>query len=259
MLARVEPPAAGAARNEAALRVEGLSHRFGNRDVLQDVSFALTPGDFTVLLGPNGAGKTTLFALVTRLYHASRGRISVFGRDFVSAPSAALARMGVVFQQPTLDLDLTVQQNLLYHAALHGIPRRAALARAVAELEHVGLAERRHDRVRALSGGQRRRVELARALLHEPDLLLLDEPTAGLDIESRGFLLAHVRRLCAERGLAVLWATHLIDEAGDWARVVVLHKGRVLADGAVRQVVAEYGEDTLARTFERLTAGGGRV
>ncbi len=254
MLARVDPPVA-----EAALQVEGLSHRFGSRDVLQDVTFSLTPGDFTVLLGPNGAGKTTLFALVTRLYHASQGRISVFGRDFVSAPSAALARMGVVFQQPTLDLDLTVQQNLLYHAALHGIPRRAALARATAELGHVGLAERRHDRVRALSGGQRRRVELARALLHEPDLLLLDEPTAGLDIESRGFLLAHVRRLCAERGLAVLWATHLIDEAGDWARVVVLHKGRVLADGPVPQVVAEHGEETLGRTFERLTTGGGRA
>jgi ABC-2 type transport system ATP-binding protein len=254
MLARIEPPAA-----EAALCVDGLSHRFGNRVVLDGVAFTLAPGDFTVLLGPNGAGKTTLFALITRLYHASQGRIAVFGRNFIDAPSAALARMGVVFQQPTLDLDLTVQQNLLYHAALHGIPRRAALTQALAELEHVGMSERRHDRVRALSGGQRRRVELARALLHEPDLLLLDEPTAGLDIESRGFLLAHVRRLCAERRLAVLWATHLIDEAGDWARVVVLHKGRILADGPVRQVVAEHGEETLGRTFEQLTGGGSRA
>jgi len=256
MQARVDTtPLVGEGAGVTALRVAGLGHRFGDRAVLHDVTFAVAPGDFTVLLGPNGAGKTTLFALITRLYHAHRGQISVFGRDFVDSPAAALARMGVVFQQPTLDLDLTVQQNLLYHAALHGIRRRDALSRAMAELGHVGLADRRHDRVRALSGGQRRRVELARALLHEPDLLLLDEPTAGLDIESRAVLLAHVRALCAERRLAVLWATHLIDEAGDWARVIVLHQGRVLADGTAPDLVARAAASTLGEAFGRLTAG----
>ena len=141
----------------------GLSHAFGRRKVLDDVAFAVRPKDFTVLLGLNGAGKTTLFALATRLYHATSGSIQVFGTDIRHHPAAALSRMGVVFQQPTLDLDLSVEQNLYYHASLRGIPRGQASKCIAAELERVGLPERRRDRVRTLSGGQRRRIELARA------------------------------------------------------------------------------------------------
>ncbi len=236
----------------AALEIDGLTHRFGPRTVLDDVGFSVRPGDFTVLLGQNGAGKTTLFALITRLYHAHQGRIAVFGQLFRADASAALARMGVVFQQPTLDLDLTVAQNLRYHAALHGMAGSVAAPRIRDELARVGLDGRAGERVRLLSGGQRRRVELARAMLHDSSLLLLDEPTAGLDMESRGFLLEHVRRQCRERGLAVLWATHLIDEAGADARVVVLHKGRVLATGPAGDVVIETGATDLKDAFERL-------
>jgi len=236
-----------------ALEVSGLSHRFGAKLALDGVAFRIRPGEFTVLLGQNGAGKTTLFALITRLYHAHDGGIAVFGQPFRDNTSAALARMGVVFQQPTLDLDLTVQQNLAYHAALHGMPGARAAPCIRDELARVGLDGRANDRVRVLSGGQKRRVELARALLHEPSLLLLDEPTAGLDMESRAFLLDHVRRLCRERGLAVLWATHLIDEAGADAAVVVLHRGRVLAAGPVADVVAQSGGAGLKDALERLT------
>ncbi len=235
-----------------ALEVAGLNHAFGARPVLRDVGFSVRPGDFCVLLGLNGAGKTTLFALITRLFHARGGGIRVFGHDIARDSSAALARMGVVFQQPTLDLDLTVVQNMDYHAALHGMPRRLARERIAEELARSGLAERAHDRARKLSGGQRRRVELARALGHNPGLLLLDEPTVGLDIESRRALLAHVRALCAERGLGVLWATHLIDEADDGARVIVLHKGVVLADGAVPDVVAAHAARDLRGAFDTL-------
>lgn len=238
-----------------ALAVTGLSHSFGTRRVLDGVGFAVQPGAFTVLLGPNGAGKTTLFALITRLHHASSGSIAVFGRDMRTEPAAALARMGVVFQQPTLDLDLTVAQNLAYHAALHGMAAVEARGRAAEELARAGLADRAGERVRQLSGGQRRRVELARALLHRPALLLLDEPTAGLDIESRAALLSYVRAQCAERGLAALWATHLIDEAAPPARVVVLHQGRVRAEGDLEDVVREAGAADLAGAFARLTRG----
>lgn len=239
--------------NDAALEVAGLTHAFGSRTVLHDVSFNILPGAFTVLLGQNGAGKTTLFALITRLYHASRGSIAVFGRPFREDSGAALARMGVVFQQPTLDLDLTVAQNLHYHAALHGLSPAAAAPRIAAELERVGLADRARERVRLLSGGQRRRVELARSLLHEPSLLLLDEPTAGLDLDSRAFLLEHVRALCRDRGLAVLWATHLLEEAGEDAEVIVLHRGQVLDAGPVADVVDRTGAAGLRGAFEQMT------
>ncbi len=232
---------------EAALAVSGLSYAFGARRVLHDVAFSVQQGGLSVLLGLNGAGKSTLFALVTRLYSAPSGRIAVFGHDVEREPLAALARLGVVFQQSTLDLDLTVEQNLHYHAALHGLSRKDARPRIAEELDRVGLLDRARDRARVLSGGQRRRVELARALVHAPSLLLLDEPTVGLDIESRAYLIAHVRNLCRTRGLGVLWATHLIDEAGQDSRVIVLHQGRVLSDEPAEPATLRATFDTLTR------------
>ncbi|HTJ64148.1 MAG TPA: ABC transporter ATP-binding protein [Alphaproteobacteria bacterium] len=238
----------------AALAVSNVSHSFGERKALAGVSFTIAPGDFTVLLGLNGAGKTTLFALVTGLYHSRGGGISVYGADMRTNGLKALAKIGAVFQQSTLDLDLTVEQNMFYHAALYGMSRAVAAARIQAELDRVGLADRRKEKARDLSGGQRRRIELARALIHEPSLLLLDEPTVGLDIESRRFLLEHVRSLCAERRMAVLWATHLIDEADDDSKIVVLHKGKVLAAGAARDVIASAGQTDLRTAFDALVA-----
>ncbi len=236
------------------LAVEGLSHAFGARRVLDEVSLTVGQGDFAVLLGPNGAGKTTLFALITRLYHSSKGAIRIFGYDIRRDPEAALRRMGVVFQQSTLDLDLTIEQNLFYHAALHGMRRSLAAARISEELARVGLDGRRRERVRQLSGGQRRRVELARALVHNPSLLLLDEPTVGLDMASRQFLLEHVRGLCLRQGLGVLWATHLIDEAGADARIVILHQGQVRAEGTHQEILARAQETSLKAAFDRLIA-----
>ncbi len=239
-----------------ALDIAHLSHSYGTRPALKDVSLSLRGGEFTVLLGLNGAGKSTLFSLVTRLYAHRAGSIRVFGAAIDEDPATVLSRMGIVFQQPTLDLDLSIEQNLRYHGALHGMPRARRETRIAAELERVDLASRRRDKARRLSGGQRRRVEIARALLHEPRLLLLDEPTVGLDIESRQFLLDHVRRLCREQGLAVLWATHLIDEVGKDAHVIVLHLGRVLAHGLVSEVVAACGAATIREAFDTLVRRG---
>src|SRR5271166_4069632 len=235
-----------------AFSVEGLGHRFGPRRVLKDVTFAIAPGDFTVLLGLNGAGKTTLFSLATRLYAQAEGTIRIFGMDIRERMLECLRRMGIVFQQPTLDLDLSVEQNLFYHCALHGLSHRDAARRITAEIERVGLAEQRREKARQLSGGQRRRVEIARALLHQPRLLLLDEPTVGLDIASRQFMLDHVRRLCREQRIGALWATHLIDEVGEGARVVVLHKGEVLADSAAAQLLGEMRAPSMRAAFETL-------
>lgn len=242
-----------------ALEVSDLSHAHGSRRVLHEVSLRVMPGEFTVLLGPNGAGKSTLFALITRLFDARQGMIRIFGAELRREPGRALAQLGVVFQQPTLDPDLTLHQNLAYSAALHGIGRAKARARASEELARIELAQRADDVVRNLSGGQRRRVEIARALLPRPRLLLLDEPTVGLDAASRSFVLGHVRRLCQEDGLAVLWATHLIDEVDASARVIVLHEGRVRACGGVSDILATGGAGTLREAFARLTNESGSI
>jgi ABC-2 type transport system ATP-binding protein len=161
--------------------------------------------------------------------------------------------VGVVFQPRTLDLDLSVVQNLTYHAALHGIGNREGRKRANDVLERIALSERAKDKVRSLSGGQMRRLEIARALLHRPRLLVLDEPTVGLDIKSRGDIIGHVRHLVTAEGVSVLWATHLIDEVADDDDVIVLHQGRILAHGAVTSVVKTLGAQDMRAAFTQLT------
>lgn len=213
------------------IAISGVSYAFGARQALEDVSFDVAPGRFCALLGPNGAGKTTLFNLLTRLYSAPEGRISIAGHELSAAPLKALAALGVVFQQTTLDLDLTVRQNLRYFAALHGLSGREATLRIEGALDRLAISDRADDRARALNGGHRRRVEIARALLHRPKVMLLDEATVGLDAATRAGITAHVHDLCAEEGLTVLWATHLTDEVRDADDLVILHKGRIAASG----------------------------
>lgn len=231
------------------LAVSGLSYAYGARQALEEVSFSVAKGAFCALLGPNGAGKSTLYALLTRLFTTPAGRIELAGQDLRKTPLRALARTGIVFQQSTLDLDLTVTQNLRYFAALQGLAGRSASNAIDAALDRLGIADRRTARVRDLNGGHRRRTEIARALLHAPELLLLDEPTVGLDAASRKSLTDHVHALCAETGLTVLWATHLTDEvtAKDW--LVILHRGKVLRDGIASEIA---GKD-LTGTFLDLT------
>lgn len=241
------------ATDGAALEVAGLSYSFGNRFALEEISFAIQPGEFVVLLGPNGAGKTTLFSLITHLYESRNGTIRIKGADVRRRPTRALAQIGVVFQQPTLDLDLTVRHNLLYHAALHGMGRQEAQHRIETELTRLGMYERRGEKVRRLNGGHRRRVEIARALLHRPRVLLLDEPTVGLDVPTRRGIVEHVHRLCREDGIAVLWATHLIDEVFDDDRVIMLHKGLIRAQGSVNDVNRAAGVNSVGEAFDVLT------
>ncbi|MDI7864163.1 ATP-binding cassette domain-containing protein [Rhizobiaceae bacterium n13] len=236
----------------AALDVSGVSHSYGQKQALTEVSFSITPGLFTVLLGLNGAGKTTLFSLISHLYNTRHGSIRIFGHDISRRSGEALRRLGIVFQARTLDLDLSVYQNLSYHASLHGIGRRAARVRIANLLAQVDMTNRLNDKARSLSGGQMRRIEIARALLHRPPLLLLDEATVGLDIQSRAEILAIIRGLVATDGTSVLWATHLIDEVEDEDQVVVLDRGKVVANGRVDDVVRSAGAISIHQAFAAL-------
>ena len=236
-----------------ALTVEHVTHAYGARVALDDVSFSVAPGSFSVLLGLNGAGKSTLFSVITHLYAPKAGVVRIFGHDVARGSGAALARLGVVFQSRTLDPDLTVEQNLAYHGALQGLGRAERRERQKILLERVGLADRARDRARHLSGGQMRRVEIARALLHQPKLILLDEPTAGLDIKARADILAVVRELARDDGVGVLWTTHLVDEIRQHDHVVVLHKGRLRADATSGEIIAGAGASGIGEAFTRLT------
>ncbi len=222
-----EAPLPQASAGPAALEVASVTHFYGKRKALDNVSFTVAPGSFTVLLGLNGAGKSTLFSLVTRLYVTRTGAIKIFGYDVVRQSSQALRRLGVVFPARTLDLELTVTQNLIYHAALHGIGPFEAKRRIADVLARAGACRSRQEKVRNLSGGYIRRVEIARAFLHHPHLLLLDEPTVGLDINAR----ADIHRASARPSRGAQ-ARRALDDASDRRDratdcVVVLHHGKV--------------------------------
>ena len=236
------------------IEIIDVRYAYGTKIALADISMALRPGRFTALLGPNGAGKSTLVSLLSALFVPQGGRISIFGLDLAKDPLSALAVMGIVFQQQTLDLDLSVRQNMAYFAALHGLAGRRAKQRIDACLTRLGLAARQTEKVRSLNGGHRRRLEIARSLLHEPRFLLLDEPTVGLDVPARADLVAHVHALCHDDGLTVLWATHLVDEVETGDDLVVLHEGAVRAQGAVADVLASSDAHNVLDAFQHLTA-----
>src|SRR5580658_2378715 len=236
-----------------ALLLDNVLKTYGAIRAVDGVGFKASAGEFIALLGPNGAGKTTLFQLLSGLFVPDSGHIEVMGHDMLRDPVPALAMLGIVFQQPTLDLELTVTGNLLFHAGLHGIARAIAKPRIEAELERLGLAARAHDKAAQLSGGNRRRLELARALLHEPRVLLMDEATVGLDPASRSDLLKLILALRSERSVAVLWATHLCDEVPNADRVVVLHHGKILADTTPAQLMVRSGAATIEQAFLAMT------
>ncbi len=240
---------------QIALSIENLSFSYGGKKALDQLGFSINSGECTLLLGPNGAGKSTLFSLITRLYDSHEGQIELCGFNVKQQTRQALAKLGVVFQQTTLDMDLSVMQNLRYHTSLHGLGRKVALQRIQQELERLNMYERRFEKIRQLNGGHRRRVEIARALLHKPALLLLDEPTVGLDVPSRLAIVEYVHQLVAEEKLAVLWASHLIDEIYPEDHLIVLHKGQIKAKGTVDEVLQTTGTTSIKDAFYSLTQG----
>ncbi len=241
----------------ALLQAHHLHKAYNGKPALKGVSLSLKAGEMCALLGPNGAGKSTLLQLLTGLFSPDQGQITVLGHDMQTEPAKALAGLGVVFQQTALDMDLPVLANLLFHTDLHGIPRAEARGRIEAGLAQLGIADQARAVVRGLSGGTRRKVELVRALLHRPQVLLMDEATVGLDPGSRQQLLDTVRELCRERGMAVLWATHLIEEAQRADRLMLLHQGAVRFDGSLTTFMeAAQGGDFHTEVLRQLEKKG---
>ena len=237
---------------EPLLRVEDVVKTYGTRRALDHVSLTVAAGEFVALLGANGAGKSTLMQLLTGLFTPDEGKIVVLEHDLRRNAVAALAGIGVVYQQQTLDLELSVRANLFFHADLHGISRRAARPRIAAALKHYGLSDRARDRTRTLSGGNRRRLELARALLHQPSVLLMDEATVGLDPASRRDILDEVVRLKRAENIGILWSTHLVDEIERADRFIVLQRGRITFSGTHAELMEKEADDDLSAIVIRL-------
>lgn len=230
---------------DAAIRVDDVSHAYANRSALSGITFRIARGEMFGLLGPNGGGKTTLFRLLSTLLPVQSGRIGVLGCDVLKEMAAIRRRIGVTFQSPSLDRRLTVRENLLHQGHLYGLHGSELKARIEDRLARLGLSDRMNARVDSLSGGLQRRAEIAKGLLHDPELLLLDEPSTGLDPGARHDLWRYLRQLRDENGVTVVVTTHLMEEAEKCDRLGLLDRGRLVALGTPAELRAEIGGDCL--------------
>ena len=233
------------------LEVNHVDFSYGKKKVLDNINFSIEEGTFSVLLGLNGAGKSTIFSLITRLQNLVVGEITI--NNFpIKDYSNALKDIGIIFQEPTLDLDLTVKQNLYYYGSLKGLDFKQTILTIADEIKKLELEEHLDTQVRNLNGGHRRRVEILRALINKPKLLLLDEPTVGLDLKSRFDILAYVRQLVSTKNISVLWITHLFDEIEEDDNVTLIKTGKIVEAGIVKNIIAKHKKENLVETFSYL-------
>ena len=228
-----------------AIHVSGLTFHYGRRRALDDLSLDVARGEIFAFLGPNGGGKTTLFRLLSTLIPAQQGTVEILGHDLRAAAGLIRSLIGVVFQAPSLDKKLTVAENLRYQGHLYGLSGDELRNRSRTMLDRLGLAERSHERVETLSGGLRRRVELAKGMLHGPRLLLLDEPSTGLDPAARSDLWSYLRSVRDQQGVTVVLTTHLLEEAEKADRIAILHDGKLVALDSPDALRATVGGDSI--------------
>ena len=233
------------------LDFKNINFSYGKKEVLKNISFSIKEGSFFVLLGLNGAGKSTIFSLITRLLNLQNGEITIDSHS-IKDYSKALKDIGIVFQEPTLDLDLTVKQNLYYYGSLKGLSFSATIKSIENEISKLELESVLNTQVRKLNGGHRRRVEILRALINRPKLLLLDEATVGLDLKSRFDILEYVRDLVKRENISVLWITHLFDEVEENDDIAFIKTGEIIENGVVKDVMTKYDKENLVDTFNHL-------
>lgn len=241
---RIPDGVAGRGR-DPVVATEDLTHRYGERAALAGVTLRIDRGEIFGLLGPNGGGKTTLFKILATLLVPTGGQVTIYGHDLAREASHIRRHLGVVFQHPSLDPKLTAAENLHHHGHLYGMRGRELRGRANALLERLGLAERAGDRVETLSGGLQRRVEVAKALIHRPEVLLLDEPSTGLDPGARRDFIHHLGQLRSDEGVSVLLTTHILDEAERCDRLGILHSGKLVALGTPGELKTKVGGDVV--------------
>jgi len=227
------------------LEIQAVSHSYGKNKALNGVSFDVSGGSLFGILGPNGGGKTTLFRIISTLLKPLAGSARICGFDSVSASADVRRHLGVVFQQPALDDELSINENLRVHGALYGLDGKTIQRRVDDLLARFGLSDRAGDRVKTLSGGLARRADLARGLLHSPNILLLDEPTTGLDPVVRHAFWDAIEQLRRDEKTTIVVATHLLKEAATCDRVVILDKGTIVALGSPDELKSEIGDETL--------------
>ena len=223
------------------ISVQNISHRYGNREALQHVSFAVRPGEIFGLLGPNGGGKSTLFRILSTMMVPTEGTAQIAGRDVVAEAAEVRRRIGVVFQTQSLDKALTVAENLRSQGHLHGLSGQLLRQRMEKVMARLGIQDRTNDLVESLSGGLKRRVEIAKALLHQPKVVLMDEASTGLDPGARRELSQYVHELRDTEGVTIVLTTHILDEADRCDRLVLLHQGRIVAEGSPQQLRSRLG------------------
>ncbi|MGB1160159.1 MAG: ATP-binding cassette domain-containing protein [Alphaproteobacteria bacterium] len=234
------------------LSLSNVSKSYGKIHALRDVSFDIKAGEFVGLLGPNGAGKSTIFQIISGLFAPDGGAVTIFGRQYRDNPSAILSRLGVVFQDRSADLDLTIKANLAFHGRLFGLSGKRLQDRIQEQTTRFGMQDMSDRRVRQLSGGQQRKVEIARALMNRPTLLIMDEATAGLDAPSRSALVQDIFSMAKGEGVSILWATHLVDEVAQADRVILLKSGQVLADSTPHGLLEEAATTDLTEAYAKL-------
>lgn len=240
--------------NNQIIQVKNLGKRFKDLKAVDDISFSVQKGEIFAFLGPNGAGKSTTIKMMTTLLSPTKGKIFIAGVDAIREKNAARKNFGIVFQDPSLDDDLTAWENMDFHGVLYKIPRSLRKQRVSELLEFVGLSERKNSLVKTFSGGMKRRLEIARGLLHHPQVLFLDEPTLGLDPQTRNHIWEYIENLNKKEGITVFFTTHYMNEAEKIAqKIAIIDGGRIISSGTLKQILKDTKTDNLEDAFLKLT------
>lgn len=241
----------------AAIKATNVVKIFGDIKAVDGISFEVKPGEIFAFLGPNGAGKSTTISMLTTMLRPTSGKLLLNGHDVTKDQDSARKSFGIVFQDPALEEELTAYENMLFHSVLFGIPKAEQKPRIQSLMELVDLWERRDSLVRTYSGGMRRRLEIARGLLHHPKILFLDEPTLGLDTQTRNILWDYVKKMSKSEGMTIFFTTHYLDEAEAVAgRIAIIDHGKIVASGTVKELTAKTKTRTLEQAYLKLTGTG---